>query len=36
MPVAWINRQQDPLPPDVTPPTFEIRDLEELRSILGV
>jgi FMN phosphatase YigB (HAD superfamily) len=36
MPVAWINRRGEPLPPDVSPPTFEIRDLTELTTILGV
>ena len=36
MPVAWINHHGDPLPPDVAPPTYEIRDLAELAPILGV
>jgi HAD superfamily hydrolase (TIGR01549 family) len=36
MPVAWINRHADPLPQDVVPPTFEIRDLAELGDILGL
>lgn len=36
MPVAWINRDAEPLPSDVAPPSFEIRDLGELQRILGV
>jgi putative hydrolase of the HAD superfamily len=36
IPVAWINREPAPLPPGISPPDFEIRDLEELRRILGV
>ncbi|MBI2216584.1 MAG: HAD family hydrolase [Candidatus Rokubacteria bacterium] len=36
MPVAWINRHGDPLPQDIAPPTFEIRDLAELGPILGM
>ena len=34
MPVAWINRDGDALPPEIAPPTFEIRDLAELEAIL--
>jgi putative hydrolase of the HAD superfamily len=34
MPVAWINRKAAPLPPGITPPTYEIRDLAELEAIL--
>jgi len=36
MPVAWINRDREPLPPGIPPPTYEIRDLAELGPILGV
>jgi len=36
MRVAWINRAAAPLPPDVAPPTWEIRDLAELERILEV
>jgi FMN phosphatase YigB (HAD superfamily) len=36
IPVAWINRGGEPLPPGVAPPTFEIRDLGELGPILGM
>jgi FMN phosphatase YigB (HAD superfamily) len=36
MDAAWINRDGEPLPPDVAPPTYEIRDLGELAGILGV
>lgn len=35
MPVAWINPASDPLPPGITPPDFEIRDLAELEEILA-
>jgi FMN hydrolase / 5-amino-6-(5-phospho-D-ribitylamino)uracil phosphatase len=35
MPVAWINREGAPLPPGMTPPDFDIRDLGELGPILG-
>ncbi|MBI1733844.1 MAG: HAD family hydrolase [Candidatus Rokubacteria bacterium] len=34
MPVAWINRTAEPLPPGIAPPDFEIRDLAELAGIL--
>lgn len=34
MPVAWINRDAEPLPPGAKPPDFEIRDLAELEAIL--
>lgn len=36
MPTAWINRDAAALPTDIQPPDFEIRDLEELRAILGI
>ncbi|MGH7403883.1 MAG: HAD family hydrolase, partial [Candidatus Rokuibacteriota bacterium] len=36
MPTAWINREAAPLPTDVQPPDFEIRDLAELPAILGI
>jgi HAD superfamily hydrolase (TIGR01509 family) len=36
MPVAWINPKRVPLPPGIHPPDHEIRDLAELRPILGV
>jgi putative hydrolase of the HAD superfamily len=36
MPAAWINPEREALPAGMTPPDFEIRDLEELRGILGV
>jgi len=35
MSVAWLNREGAPLPPGVAPPEYEIRDLDELRRILG-
>ena len=35
MPVAWINRAGEPLPPGITPPNYDIRDLAELESILA-
>ena len=35
MPVAWINRAGESLPDGIAPPSFEIRDLAELESILG-
>jgi FMN phosphatase YigB (HAD superfamily) len=31
---VWINRGAEPLPAGMKPPTFEIRDLAELRGIL--
>jgi FMN phosphatase YigB (HAD superfamily) len=34
MDAAWINPDADPLPPGLTPPRFEIRDLAELGDIL--
>jgi FMN phosphatase YigB (HAD superfamily) len=34
MDVAWINPAGDPLPPGLAPPTYEIRDLDDLRGIL--
>jgi putative hydrolase of the HAD superfamily len=36
MPVAWINPAALPLPPGLEPPDHDIRDLEDLRAILGV
>jgi FMN phosphatase YigB (HAD superfamily) len=36
MDAAWINRDGEPLPSGVAPPTHEIRDLGELGPILGV
>lgn len=36
MPTAWINREGEPLPTDIQPPDFEIRDLAELRAILRI
>ena len=36
MDAAWINRDSEPLPSGVAPPTYEIRDLGELAGILGV
>ena len=36
MPVAWVNRDRAPLPPGIAPPDYEIREVGELASILGV
>lgn len=36
MPVAWINPAGTPLPSGLEPPDHEIRDLAELRGILGL
>ena len=36
MDAVWINRDGSPLPPEIRPPEFEIRDLEELTRILGI
>ncbi len=36
MDAAWINRDEEPLPPGVAPPTYEIRDLAELARILNL
>ena len=36
MDAAWINRDAEPLPTGVAQPTYEIRDLAELASILKV
>jgi FMN phosphatase YigB (HAD superfamily) len=33
---AWVNPERVPLPPDIAPPRFEVRDLGELGPILGV
>jgi HAD superfamily hydrolase (TIGR01549 family) len=35
MHAVWLNREGAELPPGVAPPEFEVRDLEELRGILG-
>ncbi len=35
MPVAWLNPEGVPLPPGVAPPDFEIRELGDLRAVLG-
>jgi putative hydrolase of the HAD superfamily len=35
MDAAWINRDAEPLPAGVAPPTYEIRDLGELGPILN-
>ncbi len=36
MDAAWVNREAEPLPPGIAPPTYEIRDLGELAGILKV
>jgi len=36
MDAAWINRDAAELPEGIQPPEFEIRDLGELRGILGI
>ena len=33
---AWVNPERVPLPPDIPPPDYEIRDLAELGPILGI
>jgi FMN phosphatase YigB (HAD superfamily) len=33
---AWINREGAPCPSGATPPTYDIRDLDELPGILGL
>jgi putative hydrolase of the HAD superfamily len=35
MDVAWMNPSADPLPAELAPPTYELRDLADLRPILG-
>ena len=35
MDVAWLNPGAEPLPPGLASPTYEIRDLADLRGILG-
>ena len=35
MEVAWINPAAEPLPAGLAPPTYELRDLADLREILG-
>jgi FMN phosphatase YigB (HAD superfamily) len=34
MDAAWINRDAEPLPAGIAKPTYEIRDLAELATIL--
>jgi FMN phosphatase YigB (HAD superfamily) len=34
MDVAWLNPAAEPLPPGLEPPTYELRDLADLRPIL--
>jgi FMN phosphatase YigB (HAD superfamily) len=34
MDAAWINRDGEPLPPGIDRPTYEIRDLGDLATIL--
>ena len=34
MEAAWINRDREPLPPGISPPRYEIRDLAELEGIV--
>ncbi len=34
MDAAWINPDADPVPPGLAPPTYELRDLADLRGIL--
>jgi HAD superfamily hydrolase (TIGR01509 family) len=36
MKAVWVNRDGGVAPPDGPPPEFEIRDLAELRAILGI
>jgi len=36
MDAAWINRDGEPLPSGVAAPTYEIRDLGELATILNL
>src|SRR6266571_226242 len=36
MDAAWINPEGAPLPPGITPPRYELRDLADLGAILGV
>jgi putative hydrolase of the HAD superfamily len=36
MDAAWINPDRDPLPPGMTAPMHEIRDLAELEAIVGL
>jgi HAD superfamily hydrolase (TIGR01549 family) len=35
MDVAWVNPSAEPLPPGLAAPTYELRDLADLRAILG-
>jgi len=35
MDAAWINPEHEPLPPEVRPPEYEIRDLSELEPIVA-
>jgi FMN phosphatase YigB (HAD superfamily) len=34
MDAAWLNPAAEPLPPGLAPPTYELRDLADLRAIL--
>lgn len=36
MDVAWLNPSAEPLPPGLVAPTYELRDLADLRPLLGV
>jgi len=36
MDAAWINRDREPLPAGIQAPTYEIRDLGELATILNL
>jgi HAD superfamily hydrolase (TIGR01549 family) len=36
MRTAWVNPEGEALPSGITPPDFELRDLDELRAILAV
>ncbi|MFQ5897537.1 MAG: HAD family hydrolase [Candidatus Methylomirabilia bacterium] len=36
MPVAWVNREDEPLPEGVPTPEYELRDLGELARLLAV
>jgi HAD superfamily hydrolase (TIGR01549 family) len=35
MDAAWLNPAADPVPPGLTPPTYELRDLADLRGVLA-
>ena len=36
MPVAWVNRDREPLPDGIAQPDYEIRDIGDLAPVLGV